>query len=284
MRFFQRLFILALLLSLGVSPLRAGEHWVTYQDCRLIPNPANDGDSFHVRAGRKEFIFRLYFVDTPETDASLPERVAEQAKYFRVSVPQTLQIGAEAERFTREKLSRPFTVETCKEDARGRSRLPRYFAFVELGSEDLAETLVRNGLARVYGAPSHPPDRAAPATEKRKLEQLERNAKSQKLGGWGVEAGRLNTRATTSPSGSPPAGADSFEAFFHPKKLESAPNPGAKLDVNSASVEALQALPGIGPVLAERIIAARPFQSADELQRVQGIGAKKYGLLRPFFQ
>jgi DNA uptake protein ComE-like DNA-binding protein len=284
MRFFQRLFILALLLSLGVSPLRAGEHWVTYQDCRLIPNPANDGDSFHVRAGRKEFIFRLYFVDTPETDASLPERVAEQAKYFRVSVPQTLQIGAEAERFTREKLSRPFTVETCKEDARGRSRLPRYFAFVEMGSEDLAETLVRNGLARVYGAPGHPPDRAAPATEKRKLEQLERNAKSQKLGGWGVEAGRLNTRATTSPSGSPPAGADSFEAFFHPKKLESAPNPGAKLDVNSASVEALQALPGIGPVLAERIIAARPFQSADELQRVQGIGAKKYGLLRPFFQ
>jgi DNA uptake protein ComE-like DNA-binding protein len=284
MRFFQRLFILALLLSLGVSPLRAGEHWVTYQDCRLIPNPANDGDSFHVRAGRKEFIFRLYFVDTPETDASLPERVAEQAKYFRVSVPQTLQIGAEAERFTRDKLSRPFTVETCQEDARGRSRLPRYFAFVEMGSEDLAETLVRNGLARVSGAPGHPPDRAAPATEKRKLEQLERNAKSQKLGGWGVEAGRLNTRATTSPSGSPPAGADSFEAFFHPKKLESAPNPGAKLDVNSASVEALQALPGIGPVLAERIIAARPFQSADELQRVQGIGAKKYGLLRPFFQ
>ncbi len=292
MRFFQRLFILALLLSLGASRLRAGEHWVTYQNCRLLPNPANDGDSFHVRAGGKEYIFRLYFVDTPETDASLPERVAEQAKYFRVSVPQTLQIGAEAERFTREKLSRPFTVETCKEDARGRSRLPRYFAFVEMGSEDLAETLVRNGLARVYGAPGHPPDRAAPATEKRKLEQLERNAKSQKLGGWGVDTGHLNTRATTSPSATQPAGTDSFDAFFHPKKLEPAPNPeirtetapGAKLDVNSASVEALQALPGIGPVLAERIIAARPFQSADELQRVQGIGAKKYELLRPYFQ
>ncbi len=277
---------LALSFSLG-NRARAGEHWVTYENCRLLPNPSNDGDSFHVRAGRKEYIFRLYFVDTPETDASVPERVAEQAKYFHVSVPQTLQIGAEAERFTRQKLSVPFTVETCKEDARGRSRLRRYFAFVEIGNVDLAEALVSNGLARVYGAPAHPPDRAAPAAEKRKLEQLERNAKSQKLGGWGVNAGRLGTRSATKPSASPAAGADSFDAFFHPKTTpatEAGSAPAGKLDINNASSEALQDLPGIGPVLAQRIVAARPFQSADELQRVPGIGAKKYELLRSYFR
>ena len=33
-----------------------------------MENPANDGDSFHVRAKEKEFIFRLYFVDTPEVE------------------------------------------------------------------------------------------------------------------------------------------------------------------------------------------------------------------------
>ena len=86
-----------------------------------------------MRAGGKEYIFRLYFADTPETDASIPDRVAEQAKYFHVTVPQTLQIGIEAERFTRARLARPFTVVTCKQDARGRSHLPRYFAFVEIG-------------------------------------------------------------------------------------------------------------------------------------------------------
>lgn len=290
---FSRLLIFLASFSLGTLPLRAGQHWVTYQNCRLLPNPANDGDSFHVRAGGREYIFRLYFVDTPETDASLPARVDEQAKYFHVSVPQTLQIGAEAERFTREKLSRPFTVETCKEDARGRSHLPRYFAFVEVGGEDLAETLVRNGLARVYGAPGQPPDRPAPAAEKSKLEQLERNAKGQKLGGWGVAAGHLSRRAPAAPSSAPRAGSESFDAFFHPKKLEPVPDtavagpasaPGTKLDINRASAEALQDLPGIGPVLATRIIAARPFQNADELRRVEGIGTKRYELLRPYFQ
>ncbi len=280
----------ALLFSLGETA-PAAEHWVTYENCRLLPNPSNDGDSFHVRAGRKEYIFRLYFVDTPETDASIPGRVAEQAKYFHATVPQTLQIGIEAERFTRQKLATPFTVETCKEDARGRSHLPRYFAFVEIGKEDLAEALVSNGLARVYGAAGHAPDRAAPAAEKRKLEQLERNAKSQKLGGWGVNAGRLSTRSATKPPPPPAAGTDSFDAFFHPKTAAPASHAaesnlasGARLDINRANGEALQNLPGIGPVLAQRIIAARPFRSADELERVPGIGAKKYALLRPYFQ
>ena len=43
-------------------------------------------------------------------------------------------------------------------------------------------------------------------------------------------------------------------------------------------------IPGIGPVVAQRIIEARPFKSADDLQRVKGIGAgKRYEKIRPFF-
>jgi len=37
-------------------------------------------------------------------------------------------------------------------------------------------------------------------------------------------------------------------------------------------------------VTAARIIAARPFRSADDLKRVSGIGEKKYAKIRPFFQ
>ncbi len=289
--------LLALALSLTTVVAHAEEKWQTYENCTLLQNAANDGDSFHVRAGGKEYIFRLYFVDTPETDASLPERVAEQAKYFHVMVPQTLQIGIEAERFTRARLGRPFTVVTCKQDARGRSHLPRYFAFVEIGQEDLAETLVANGLARIYGATATRPAGKDPETEHRRLQQLESNARSQKLGGWGVETGRLNTRAVTAKaapgaSSATSHGTDSFESFFHPAATPgqtlsaggATSIPGGKLDLNRASRGELQRLPGIGPVLAARIIAARPFQSADDLARVSGIGDHKYAILRPYFR
>ena len=267
------------------APPGAGQ-WVTFKNCRYLPNPANDGDSFHVQAAGKEYIFRLYFVDAPETDSSVPKRVAEQAKYFGVTIPQTLQIGIEAERLTRQVLAQPFTVRTCKQDARGRSRLKRFFAFVQTDTADLGEQLVANGLARVYGAASEAPQMNTPEVEWRKLEQLERKAKEQRVGGWGIGAGRLNTRAAVQPGPS----SDSFDAFFHPRAEQPAggstgkmPASGAKLDVNRASVETLQDIPGVGPVMARRIIEGRPYRSADELERVKGIGPKRYEQLRPYF-
>ena len=58
----------------------------------------------------------------------------------------------------------------------------------------------------------------------------------------------------------------------------------AKLDINTATEKELRLIPGIGPVLAARIIAARPFRSADDLKKVNGIGDKKYAEIRPYFQ
>ena len=55
-----------------------------------------------------------------------------------------------------------------------------------------------------------------------------------------------------------------------------APSEPAVLDLNTASVEQLDTLPGVGPVLAARIVAWRaangPFRSIDELGEVSGIG------------
>ena len=45
-------------------------------------------------------------------------------------------------------------------------------------------------------------------------------------------------------------------------------------DVNTASQGELETLPGIGPVLARRIIEGRPYRSTDDLTRVKGIGEK----------
>ncbi len=59
----------------------------------------------------------------------------------------------------------------------------------------------------------------------------------------------------------------------------------AKIDINSATVEELQSLKGIGPKKAEAIrqhIAENgPFASVDALTEVKGIGAKTLEKLRP---
>lgn len=58
-----------------------------------------------------------------------------------------------------------------------------------------------------------------------------------------------------------------------------------RISINTASPEELQRLPGVGPVLAARIIAARPFNRIEDLRRVRGIGPATYqriaGLIRP---
>ena len=56
--------------------------------------------------------------------------------------------------------------------------------------------------------------------------------------------------------------------------------PGAPLDLNAATLADLDALPGIGPVLAQRILDWRAkhtrFASVDQLREVTGIGEAKY--------
>ncbi len=64
------------------------------------------------------------------------------------------------------------------------------------------------------------------------------------------------------------------------------PLPAGKVNVNSASVEQLEALPGIGPKLAARIVEYRqksgPFKNAEELINVRGIGEKSFAKLQPY--
>jgi competence protein ComEA len=74
-----------------------------------------------------------------------------------------------------------------------------------------------------------------------------------------------------------------------PAPVKTSPGAGASeaglVNVNSASAEQLEALPGIGAAMAARIIEYRqkhgPFKRLDELMNVRGIGEKNFLKLKP---
>ncbi len=91
-------------------------------------------------------------------------------------------------------------------------------------------------------------------------------------------AGGLSSEAETTLI-NPAAPLTAGGAVFVPSQQTAAGE--ARISLNSASEGDLDRLPGIGPALAERIVARRPFSSVEDLLNVPGIGAVTLEKLRP---
>jgi endonuclease YncB( thermonuclease family) len=181
----RRFLLTFVLVAVAGAAAAATNVWTTLSDCRLSEPADSDGDSFLVTHGDATHLFRLYFVDCPEADRQVPSRVRRQAAHWATDEAAVLAGGQAAARFTRQALERPFTVHTRWQDARGKSRRPRRFAFVTThAGQDLGEALVRAGLARAYGASApHPNGTSVRATWNR-LDALEAEARKQGHGCW----------------------------------------------------------------------------------------------------
>lgn len=78
-------------------------------------------------------------------------------------------------------------------------------------------------------------------------------------------------------------GADSAVSSAPGELSVTVPAQGARLNLNTATAEQLQALPSIGPKRAQEIVdrrEAKPFQSVEELLEISGIGTKTLEKLR----
>jgi competence protein ComEA len=81
------------------------------------------------------------------------------------------------------------------------------------------------------------------------------------------------------------AGSHSHRGGKHGRRHHKVP-PAAPIDLNAADATQLQAIPGVGPSLAERIVAFRetngPFHSTDELLDVAGMTDRRLDAISPY--
>ena len=174
---------ISFLCACGSSAAAERRQWETL-NCAYVAARDNDGDSFLVQCGGKQFRARLYFVDTPEPDLSYPERTREQSEYFGVTLDETIKAGAKARELVAGMLKQPFVVQTRWAIAAGRGRETRYYALVSVGGKSIAEALVSRGLARTKGVFVNLPTGEKSKAYAARLEELELAARQRKLGIW----------------------------------------------------------------------------------------------------
>lgn len=73
-----------------------------------------------------------------------------------------------------------------------------------------------------------------------------------------------------------PKKGEAVQSFSSQNSGASSSSIGGKININTASQSQLESLPGIGPVTAGKIIAARPYQGVDELLVKKIVGQKTF--------
>lgn len=260
------------------------------ENCSFVETEWGDGDSFLVRDQKgQQFTIRLYGVDCLEyhvNDHNDARRLSAQRRYFgisnlggssEISIAAAKSMGKDAAVAIKRELKEPFTIHTAFADARGDGLHKRFYAFVTTSNgEDLGEKLVKLGLARAFGVCRQTPDGRTRDEYRDGLKDIELQSAKRGLGIWAatdwnsLPAERREDRQENAE----------LQLATKGKPLD----PDTKINVNTAPRDTLMRLPGIGEVLANRIIEQRPYKTIDSITEVDGIGQKTLQNLRPYLK
>ena len=108
--------------------------------------------------------------------------------------------------------------------------------------------------------------------------------------GYMIGKDNVNIEISMSERGTEPSPIDSFDTVGEVQssapETRAMPESAGLLDINSATAEDLELLPGIGPVLAARVVEYREayggFKDKSDIKNVEGIGESIYGDIEPF--
>lgn len=274
------LHILSLAIYVAI-PLSASE-LTTIKNAKLIEADVNDGDSFMVDAAGRELYLRLYYVDCLETTYNskpILERIREQQFHFGLEEPHdVVRYGEQAAEYVKQALSQPFTIHTSYANAPRRSASYRYYAFVETHEgRDLGYLLIEQGLARIHGKTRPSPDGKPSHTVLEELQDLRIVALLNRAGTWESTQPHIlvETRKRLREEAK-----KLKELRENVAQIRTPDDPS--LDLNTTSNKELQAIPGIGPVIANKITAGRPYQSVEDLLNIPGIGPKTLEKITPY--
>ncbi len=199
----------------------------------------------------------------------------------RPSIADSLLVAGDAAVEEKERRSRPFEPgETIDPNVAGDEELDRLPGVGPSRALQIVGNREENGpfravedLARVSGI--------GPAS----VERLRPFLRLDPAGIRAAEAGRKG-RAAAVPGAVRTAAASSAAAPERSGGSGGAVAAGGGLvNINRATAAELQAIPGIGPVIAGRIVAYRgengPFRKADELMQVPGVGERTFARIAP---
>ncbi|WP_309570873.1 helix-hairpin-helix domain-containing protein [Deinococcus sp.] len=79
----------------------------------------------------------------------------------------------------------------------------------------------------------------------------------------------------------PPAAPPSSEPPVYAATASITPLISGRVNLNTATQEQLEALPKVGPSMAKKIIAGRPYRSLADFDRIKGVGVATMKLLSP---
>jgi competence protein ComEA len=137
--------------------------------------------------------------------------------------------------------------------------------------------LVKNGLARTHGKGRETPDNITQNEMIERLRDLETSAMIKHIGIWSEsDPERIAELRAKQRS-------ENQELKELQKQVKKPQLSQSVLDLNTASKKELESIKGIGPVLAERISAGRPYRTVNDLLNVKGISQKKLDHIRPYF-